>query len=124
MELDSLALDELGLECLDTETVKSRGTVEQYGVTFHHVFQNVPYFGLLLVDHLLGALDCLDRAALDEFADDERLIELGGHVLGDTALVHLKFRTYDDDRTGRVVDTLAEKVLTETSLLTLEAVAQ
>ena len=73
VELDCLAFDELGLECLYTEAVQSRGTVEQHRVSFHHMLEDIPYDGFLAVDDLLGALDGLDDAALDELADDERL---------------------------------------------------
>ena len=124
VELDGLTLDHLGLECLDTETVKCRGSVEQHGVTLHHILEDVPYNGFLAVDNLLGRLDGLDDAALDEFADDEGFVKLGGHVFGKTALMHLQLGAYDDYRTGGVVDTLTEEVLTETSLLTLEGVGE
>ena len=124
VQLDGLTLDELGLEGLDTQTVKRRGTVEEHGVTLHHVLQNVPDDGLAAVDNLLGRLDRLHNAALDELADDERLVELGGHQLGQTALAHLQLRTDDDNRTGRVVDTLTEQVLTEAALLTLQRVGE
>ncbi len=100
VELDCLAFDHLGLEGLDAETVKSRCTVEKHGVAFHHMLEDIPYDGLLAVDDLLGALDSLDDAALDELADHERLVELGSHVFGDAALVHLELGTNDDNRTG------------------------
>ena len=44
--------------------------------------------------------------------------------LGQTALVQLELGTDDDDRTARVVDALAEQVLTEPALLALEHVGQ
>ena len=98
--------------------------VEKHRVSLHHILKDVPYNGLLAVDNLLGALDRLDNAALDEFADDKRLVELGSHVLGNTTLAHIELRTDHDDRTRRIVDTLTEQILTETSLLALEAVAE
>ena len=120
MELDSLTLDELGLESLNTKAVKRRSTVEKHRVTLHDVLENVPDDGFATVDNLLGRLHCLDNAALDEFADDKRLVELGGHQFGQTTFTHLQLRADHDDRTGRVVDTLTEQVLTETTLLTLQ----
>ena len=122
VELDGLALYQLGLECLDTETVKGRGSVEQDGVSLHYVLEDVPDDGLLLVHDLLGRADCLDDASLDELADDEGLVQLGGHVLGQTALVHVQLGSYDDHRTGRVVHTFTEQVLTEAALLSFEGV--
>ena len=124
VELDGLALDHLGLEGLDAEAVQCRGAVEQHGVSLHHILQDVPYHRLLAVHDLLGALHGLHDAALHELADHERLVELGCHVFGQTALVHLQLRAYDDNRTGRVVDTLTEKVLTEAALLAFERVGE
>ena len=61
---------------------------------------------------------------LDELADDEGLVELGGHEFGETAFAHLEFGTYDDDGTTGIVDALTEEVLAETALLTLEGVGE
>ena len=93
-------------------------------MSLHDMLKDIPYHSLLAVNNLLGALDGLHDTALNELTDDERLIELGCHELGDTALVHLQLRTYDDNRTRGIVHTLTEKVLTETTLLTLERVRQ
>ncbi len=54
----------------------------------------------------------------------ERLEQLERHLLGQTALVQLELRARDDDRTARVVDALAEQVLTEATLLALEHVGE
>ena len=124
VQLHGLALDELRLEGLDTQTVQRRGAVHQHGVSLDDVLQNAPDYGVLAVDDLLGRLHRLDDAALDELADHERLVELGGHVLRNTHLVHLQLGADDDDRTGRVVDTLTEQVLTEAALLALERVGE
>ena len=124
VELDGFALDELGLEGLDGKTVERRGAVEEHGVAFHHEFEDVEDDGLTTVDNFLGALDGLDDAALDELADDEGLVELGGHEFGETAFAHLEFGTYDDDGTTGIVDALTEEVLAETALLTLEGVGE
>ena len=124
MELDGLTLNHLGLESLDGQTVKRRCTVEEYGVTLHHILKNIEDNGLTTIDNLLGTLDRLHNTALNELADDERLVELGGHQLGKTALAHLQLRTDNDNRTSGIVDTLTEKVLTEASLLTLQRVRE
>ena len=122
MQLNRLTLDELGLECLDTQTVQGRGTVQEDGMAFHHVLQDVPDDGLFLVHYLLGRTDGLDDTSLYQFPDDERLVQLGRHQFGKSALVHVKLGAYDDNRTGRVVHTFTEQVLTETSLLSFKAV--
>ena len=124
MELDSLTLDHLRLEGLDTETVQGRSTVQEDGMPLHNMLKDIPHDRILAVYDLLCALDRLNDTALDELADDEGLVELSCHVLRQTALVHLQLRTDDDDRTSGVVDTLTEEVLTEATLLPLKAIGE
>ena len=100
VELDCLAFDEFRLECLNTQTVKCRGTVQENWVSFHHVLQNIPDNRFTAVNDFLGTLHRLHNTALNEFADNERLIKLGCHQLRQTALSHLQFRTYNNDRTS------------------------
>ena len=64
------------------------------------------------------------RPALFELVVDERLEQLERHLLRQPALVQLQLRPDDDDRTARVVDALAEQVLTEPSLLALQRIGQ
>ena len=122
VELDGLAFNHLGLESLNTKTVKCRSTVEQNGMSLHHMFEDVPNNRFATIHNFLRTLHGFNDAAFDEFADDERLIELGSHQFGDTTLAHLQLRTYNNNRTSRIVNTLTEKVLTETTLLTLQIV--
>ena len=122
MQLYGLAFNHLGLEGLDAEAVKCRGTVEQYRVALHYVFKNIPNHRFFAVYNLLGALHGLHNAALNEFADDEGLVKLGCHQFGYAALVHLQLRTYHDYRTCRIVNTFTEQVLTEAALFAFQAV--
>ena len=124
VDLDSLALDELRLERLDAQTVQRRRAVEQHGVLTDDLFEDVPHDRAGTLDHALRRLDVLRVLEVDEALHDERLEQLERHLLGQTALVQLERRTDDDDRTTRVVDSLAEQVLTETTLLALEHVGQ
>ena len=105
-------------------TVQGRCTVEQYGVTFHHVLQNLEDNGVATVDDLLRRLNRLHYTALDELTDDERFVQLSSHLLRQTALVHLQLRTNHDYRTSREVHTFTEQVLTETSLLAFQRVRE
>ena len=41
VELDSLTLDELWLECLNTKTVKCRSTVQENWVSLHHILKDI-----------------------------------------------------------------------------------
>ena len=65
-----------------------------------------------------------DQPALFELVVDERLEQLERHLLRQPALVQLQLRSDDDDRTARVVDALAEQVLTEPALLALQRIGQ
>ena len=94
------------------------------GCSLDDLFEDVPDLGTLLLDHLLGALDGGDVAALFELVVDERLEQLERHLLRQTALVQLERGADDDDRTAGVVDALAEQVLAEAALLALEHVGQ
>ena len=97
MQLNGFTLNHLGLECLDTQTVQCRSTVQQNWVTLHYIFQNIPYYRILAVNNLLCRLDGLYDTALNQLTDDERLVKLGSHQLRNTALTHLKLRTYNDN---------------------------
>ena len=124
VELNGLALDELRLECLDTQTVQRRCTVEQHGVLGDDLFEDVPHLDALALDHALCRLDVLRVVQIDQTLHHERLEQLESHQLGQTTLVQLELRTDDDDGTTRVVDALTEQVLTEATLLALEQIAQ
>ena len=90
----------------------------------NHLLEDIPHFRSHSFDHSLRALDVVGVPTVDEALHDKRLEELQRHVLGQAALVHLELRAHDDDRTPRVVDTLAEQVLAEPPLLAFEHVGQ
>ncbi len=124
VELYSFAFNHARLEGLDAEAVERRGAVKKDRVVLHNVFENVPYDRGFLVDNLFGALDRFYNAAFDEFADDERFVELGSHIFRETAFVHAEFRADDNDGTCGVVDTFAEEVLAEAALFAFEGVGE
>ena len=122
VELYSSALYQYRLECLDTEAVEGRRTVQQYGVTLNNVLKRVPNDGLHALDGVLRAVDVELRvcAYIGKALDDERLEKLESHFLRQTALIHFQLRAYYDNGTAGVVNTFTEQVLTETSLLTFQ----
>ena len=124
MDPDGLAFDEHRLERLDAQAMQRRRAVQQNRVLLDDFFEDVPHFGLLLLDHLLRLLDGRHQPALFELVVDERLEQLERHLLRQPALVQLQLRSDDDDRTARVVDALAEQVLTEPPLLALQRIGQ
>ncbi len=124
VDLDGLALDEEGLEGLDAQPVEGRRPVEEDGVLADDLLEVVPDLGPLLLVPFPGDLDARDEALLLQPVEDERLEELQGHLLGQAALVELELGADDDDGPARVVDALAEEVLSETPLLAPQGLAQ
>src|ERR1039458_8145773 len=88
------------------------------------LFQNVPNHRILLLDEFLGLLDGGAVAALFEAMIDERFEQLERHLLGKKEKMQLELGSDHDDRTAGVIHALAEQVLTETALLTLERIGQ
>ncbi len=124
VDLDRLAVDQHRLERLDAEAVERRGAVQQHRVLRDDLVEDVPHDRIHRVDHLLGRLDVLDDLAVDQAAHDERLEQLERHQLRQAALVQLEPRARHDHGAARVVDALAEQVLTEATLLALEHVGE
>src|ERR1051325_1214997 len=84
------------------------------------LLENLVHLRRLTLDDLLRALHGLRDAFFHQLVDDERLEQLERHQLRQAALVELELGADDEDRTARVVDALAEQVLTEPALLALE----
>ena len=79
VQLNCLAFNQFRLESLNTETVQSRSTVKQDGVTFHDKFENVPNNGITTIHDLLRALYCLDNTALNQATNNKWFIEFSSH---------------------------------------------
>ena len=124
MQLNSLTLDHLRLECLNTKTVKCRSTVQHNRMTLHHILKNIPDNRFTTINNLLSTLNSLNDTTLNQFTNDEWFVKLCSHEFWKTTLTHLQLRTYNDYRTCRIVNTLTQQVLTETTLLTLQGVRE
>ena len=124
MQLERFALDQLGLERLDAQSVQCWCTVEQHWVPLHYILKDVPNHWLFRIHNFLGALYGLHHTPFDHLSDDEGLVKFRGHVFRHAAFVELQIWAHDDHRTCRIVYTLSEQVLTETTLLAFQAVTQ
>ena len=122
VQLYSLTLNHLRLESLDTETVKCRSTVKHYRMTLHYILQDIPNNRFATINDLLSTLYSLYNTTLNQLTNDKWFVKFSSHQFRKTALTHLQLRTNDDYRTSRVVNTLTQQVLTETSLFTLQGV--
>ena len=87
-----------------------------------NAFQYVPHLRSDFFNHSLGALDVVSVALLYQLFHYERLEQLEGHLLRKSALIELELRSYYDYGTARIVYTLTQQVLSESSLLSLEHV--
>ena len=72
--------DEAWLKSLDTETVKSRSTVEHDGVLFNNLVKNCPHLGCLLLYKSLCPLHIESNILLNKLSHDERLEKLKSHL--------------------------------------------
>ena len=124
VKLDCLAFNKLWLESLDAQTVQGWCTVQQNRTLANDFFENTPNLRTAALNHALCALDVLSQTLVNKALHYERLEEFECHQLWQTTLVQLELWTNHDDRTARVVHALAKKVLTETTLLALEQIAQ
>ncbi len=124
MELDGVAFDEHRLEGLDSHAMKRRGAIEQHRMVADHLFEDIPHFIILALEHLLRAFDRVGVAELFKAADDERLVELERDLLRQPALMQLEARANHDHAAGRIIDALAEQVFAEPALLALDHVGE
>ena len=124
VKLKCSALNKYRLKCLNTESVKCRRTVEKNRVTLDYNFKCIPNLVLCTLNCFSCSLNIDNSLSFYKAFHNKRFEKLNSHFLRKTALVHLKFRAYNDNRTTRIVNTLTEKVLTETALLTFKHIGK
>ena len=124
VQLDRFTFDQYRFERLNTETVQCWRTVQHNRMFADHFVENIPNDSFFTLNHLLGSFDRGRKKATLQLTEDKWLEQFQRHFLGQTALVQTQSRTYGDNRTTGVVDTLTEQVLTETTLLTLDHISQ
>ena len=73
VQLNSLTLNQLRLEGLDTQAVQRRCTVEHHWVLRNGLLQNVPHLRALALNHALGGLDVLGVVIFYQALHNERL---------------------------------------------------
>ena len=122
--LDGLAFHQHRLKGLNAQPMQRGSAVQQHGMVFDDLFQNVPDHRLLRLHHFLGLLDGGALAGLLQAVIDERLEQLQRHLLGQAALMQLEFGANHNDGASGVIHTLAQQVLAEASLLALQSVAE
>ncbi len=124
MQLNRFTFYQNRLECLNSQSVKRRSAVQHNRMLLDNILQHIPDLRLYPLHHLLRILNVVGCSVLHQFFHNERLEKLDRHLLGQTALIDLKLRPYDDNGTSGIVHTLSKQVLTETSRLTLQHIGK
>ena len=124
VQLNGLALDQHGLESLDTQPMQGRCAVEHHRMLANHILENVPNHRGFRFNFFLGCLDGCRNTLNFQLVEDEGLEQLQRHLLWQTALVQFQLRANDDHRATGVIHALAKQVLTETSALPLDHIGQ
>ena len=106
MQFDGLTFYQNGLKCLNTKSVQCRCTVQHNRMFLNNLFQHIPYLRIQSLYQLLGILDVLADSLGYQLFHYKGLKQLNCHFLGQTALINLQFRSYDDNGTSGVVYTL------------------
>ncbi len=120
VKLERSAFNQYRFKRLNTQTVQSRRTVEQNGVSLNDIFQRIPDLWLCAVHHFSGRFNInRRRIGVHKTFHYKGLEQLQCHFFRQAALIHFQFRANDDNGTAGVVHTLAQQVLPEPSLLTL-----
>ena len=91
MELESPALDQNRLKCLDAEPVERWCAVQKHRVLGDDFVKRIPYLCTRALHHLLCALDVVRKAVLDQLLHYKRFEQLNGHLFGKAALIYLEF---------------------------------
>ena len=124
MNSNGFAFDEQRFKRLDRQPMQGRGAVQQHGMSLRDLFQDVPNFRRLTLNHFFGAAHGVDVAEVLETTNDEWFEQNQRHLFRQTALVQFQFRPNNNDRAAGVIDALTEQVLTKTSTFTLEHITE
>ena len=124
MHTDSFAFDEFWLKGLNGKTMECRSTVQENWMSLGDFIKNVPHFRCAALNHLLGRADGVNQTHFLQATNDEWLEQDESHLLRKTALIESEIRTDNNNGTTRVIDALAEKILTETTGLAFKHVGE
>src|SRR3989344_3494278 len=124
MELDCEPFDEDRLEGLNAEAMERGSAVEEDVLVFDHVLQDVPYLAVTFEDEAFRCFHIVRQFLADDLTYHKRFEELHRHFLRQSAVIHFEIGTDDNHGAARVIDALAEEVLAESSLFSLEHVRE
>src|SRR6185369_2064033 len=90
VNFDGFAFYQHRLERLNTKPVKRWSAVEKNWMVFDDLFQNVPHYRILPLDHFLCGFHRRAVSALLQAVVDERLEQFERHLLRQAALMEVK----------------------------------
>src|SRR4051794_18491426 len=96
MKLNGVAFDEDRLERLNAHAMERGRTIEEHRMIADHLFEDIPHFIILALEHFLRTFDRIGVSEFLQPANDERLIQLERDLLRQAALMQLEAWTYDD----------------------------
>ena len=120
MEFKSLSLDEHRLKRQDSQSVKGRGSVQHHRMLSDNLVQNTEHLGSFLLNKKFCLFDVEYHIFIDEFLHYKRLEKFQSHLCRKSALPKFQFRSDNNYRTTRIVNSLTQKVLAEPSLLAFQ----
>ena len=120
MKTQRAALHEHRLKRLNSQPVKRRRSVQQNGMLFDNILQNIPDLRPHAIYHFPRALDILRFPIIDELSHYKRLKQLERHFFRKAALIDLQLRSYDDNASAGVIDAFSQQILTESALLSAQ----
>ncbi|CRH69704.1 Uncharacterised protein [Chlamydia trachomatis] len=112
------------LKCLNTQTVKCRSTVKKHRMFRNNFLKHTPNLGISAIYKALCALHILSKALIHQTLNNEWLKQLQRHWLRQTALMHAKAWANNDYGTARIINSLTEQVLAESTLLTFKHIGK
>ena len=124
MQLQGPALYQHRLKGLNTQPMQGGSAVQKHRMPLDDHFQGVPNLWLRPLHRFSGGLDIADGAGFHQALHDKGLEQLQSHFLRQAALVHFQLRAYHDNGTAGIVHALAQQVLAETPLLTLQHIGK
>src|ERR1035438_6096804 len=124
MNANGFAFHQHRLKCLNAQAMQRGSAVQKHRMILDDLFEDVPDDGLLLLHHLCCLLDGSDVSSLLQPVIDKWLEQFERHLLGQSALMQLKFRTDHDNGTSGIIHALAQEVLAEAALLALKCVGE
>ena len=90
----------------------------------NHFVENIPNHGFFTLNHLLGSFNGSRKTTQFQLTKDKWLEQLQSHTLGQTTLMQTQSWTNHNYRSARVVNSLAQQILTETTLLAFNHIGE